>query len=99
MVRNHLAGQCHLAMQLRGIQHQQHSLGTRLALNLAAQRAYRNALVFRGEVALVAFQAPDAGQVQQPGACPLDLALVLLHGHAGVVAYLLAQPCKPVEDR
>jgi hypothetical protein len=60
-VGDHLARQRHLAMQLGGIQNQQNGLGTRLALNLASQRAHRDALVFRRQVGFVAFQAPYAG--------------------------------------
>jgi hypothetical protein len=99
MVGDYLTGQGHLTMELGGIEHQEDGLGTRLAFNLAAQGAYRNALVFRGEVTLVSLEAPDSGQVQQPGAGPLDLPLMLLHGDAGVVPHLLAQAREPVEDR
>jgi hypothetical protein len=98
MVRDHLAGQGHLAVKLGGIENQKDSLGLRLAFNFATQGAHGDALVLRGEVGFVAFQTPDAGQVEEFGAGPLNLAFVLLHGDAGVVADLLTQAGEPVED-
>jgi len=98
MVRDHLAGQRHLAVKLGGIEDEKDGLGLRLAFNLSAQGAHRDALVLRRGHRLIAFQAPYTGQVEQTGARSLDQPFVLLHGDAGVVANLLAQAGEPVED-
>jgi hypothetical protein len=98
MVRDDLAGQGHLAVELGGIEDEKNGLGPRLAFDLSAQGAHGDALVLRRGHRLVALQTPDAGQVEQAGARSLDQPFVLLHGDAGVVANLLAQAGEPVED-
>jgi hypothetical protein len=90
-----LGDQEEVAAQVRGVGHHEHDVRTLHALQTAEEHVERQELVRR-----VRGQRVEAGQVDELrlGLSQAEEAEVLLHGHAGVVADLLAQAGEGVEE-